>query len=171
MTLQTEITRADWDAFVRFVNRRPGKTPAQRLGRWLTAVVIGVLAGLAGSVLELPLHLPSFGAGVVAMLLWVAVSTRTQMRKLGPAPDGFILGPRTLTVGDAGLREVSSRHDSLFPWHAIRDFHDAGPHFFIMVDRNAAVLVPHRAFPDAPERDAFSREMRARFQPGGAIAR
>lgn len=70
--------------------------------------------------------------------------------------------PRIYFYTDEGIREQSPKHESLFHWPLIRSAESVGEHVFVMVDRNAGLIVPHRAFASAAEREQFLAEIRSR---------
>jgi hypothetical protein len=162
MTVQTDLSPADWSAFARFVIRRSGQKIGGRFGLWPIALGIGPIIGVGLRLTGLDLHGPSFGAGVITVVLWFIISSRLRMRSLVPSPDGYILGPRSVDVSDAGLRELSQKHDILFQWSAIRSLHDTGQHLFVMVDNNAAIFIPRRSFSGDAEREKFISEVKKR---------
>jgi hypothetical protein len=59
MTVHTDITPADWTAFVRFVTQSISKSSGGRFGRWLIAAGVGAVAGVAFAVTGIGLHFPS----------------------------------------------------------------------------------------------------------------
>lgn len=162
MTVHTDITPADWTAFVRFVARSVSKSSGGRLGRWFIAVGIGAVVGVAFSVTGIGLHFPSLLVGAVGGTLWIVIISRIQMRRMIPEPGGYILGPRQVTLSDDGLREVSQRHETLFHWHGVRGIQTTDQHSFVMVDNNAAIIIPRRAFASDGEREQFVGEIQRR---------
>lgn len=162
MIVHADITPADWTAFVRFVVRNVSRSSGARLGRWLSALGIGVAAGVACSVTGISLQLPSLLVGAAGVTLWLIIVSRLQMRRMVPAADGYILGPRRVSLLEDGLHEASQRHESFFPWHAIRGTQLTEQHMFVMVDNNAAIIVPRRAFSSDTEREQFIAEIQRR---------
>jgi hypothetical protein len=162
MTVHIDITPTDWTAFVRFVTRSIAKSSGGRLGRWFIAVGVGAVVGVASTVTGIGLHFPSLLVGAVGGTLWLVIISRIQMRQMIPAPDGYILGPRQVTLSEDGLREVSQRHETVFHWHAVRGTQTTDQHVFIMVDNNAAIIIPRRAFLSDSEREQFVGEIQRR---------
>jgi hypothetical protein len=162
MTIHTEITPDDWTAFVHFVAQSVSKSSGGRFGRWFIALGVGAVLGVTVSITGLGLHLPSLLIGAVGGTLWLVVISRLQMRRMIPAPDGYILGQRQVTLSDNGLRETSQRHESVFRWHGIRGAQLTDQHVFVMVDNNAAIIVPRRAFSSDRECEQFLGEIQTR---------
>ena len=162
MTIQTDITQTDWAAFVQFVVRSSARGATGRIGRWLISIGIGVALGLTFTLTGISLHFPSLLAGAIGGTLWLVIVSRLRMRSMGPASDGYILGPRQVTVSDDGLRESSQRHESVFRWAAVRGAQVTDQHVFVMLDTNAALIVPRRAFPTDAEREQFVSEIQRR---------
>lgn len=162
MTVHTEITQADWTAFVRFVIRSLSQASGGKIGRWLIAIGVGAAVGLTFSLTGIGLHVPSLLVGALAGTLWIVVISRLQTRQVIPAADGYILGPRQVVLTDAGLRETSKRHETFFHWHAVRGAQITDEHVFVMVDSTAAIIVPRRSFPSDAEQELFVAEIQRR---------
>jgi YcxB-like protein len=162
MTVHTDITPADWTAFVRFVTRSVSKSSGGRLGSWLVALGVGATVGVTVALTDVGLHLPSLLIGAVVGTLSLVVVSRLQVRGMIPAPDGFILGQRQVTLSDDGLRDTSQRHESFFQWRGVRGAEVTDQHVFVMVDNIAAVIVPRRAFSKDSEREQFVGEIQRR---------
>jgi hypothetical protein len=166
MTIQTDIAQADWLALVRFIVRSTASNTTARLGRWLVSIVIGLALALTFSLAGITLHFPSLIAGFAASTLLILITSRIRMRSMRPASDGYILGPRQVTVSDEGLRESSQKHELLFRWPAVRGAQVTGQHIFVMLDNNAALIVPRRAFSSDAEREQFVSEIQRRSGKG-----
>lgn len=162
MTIDTDITRADWAALVGFVTRNASKGWSARLETWLIALAVGGVIGVTFSLAGIEIHVPSMAAGFLGGLVMLIVLSRLRMRRIAPATDGFILGPRKVSLDDDGLRETSQRHESVFRWQAVRSVELTDQHVFLLVDANGALIVPRRAFPSEVECNQFVDEARRR---------
>jgi len=162
MSIQTEITLQDWDAFCRFLAR--STIQANRVKRFAVAMavaaVVAALAGLALSRTNSGLDIISFVAGAAVLMVWLMIITRLRLFRLGPGPGGFILGNRTVSLEAEGLRQVSERSEALYRWPAVRSVAVTTQHIFAMVDANAGIIIPLRAFTSDVERDQFLDEIR-----------
>lgn len=162
MTVHTDITAGDWSAFVRFVARNVSTGSGGGLGRLLIAVGVGTVVGVMFSMTGAELHFVSLLVGAVGSAMWLIVVARLQARRMIPAADGYILGPRQVTLSDDGVRETSQLHESLFRWNGVRGARFTDQHVFLMMDKNAAILVPRRAFATDHEREGFVAEIQQR---------
>jgi hypothetical protein len=159
MSIQTEISHQDFKAFVKYIAVSTGGGSMYRL-LFGSALGVGVILGILGVTFRLqPADLL---VGFIGAVLWLTIFSKLHARNMGPARDSYIIGPRTVLVTDEGIREVSQKHESVFRWKAVRAAESVGEHIFIMVDRNAAIIVPHRAFPSDAERDRFMTEIQKR---------
>jgi hypothetical protein len=166
MTIQTDINQKDWTAFTRRVVRRSRK-------RWapvylLICCGIGGGTGLAFDLSGSELHLPSFFAGLAAGIISLVIASRLIARQMQPAKDGVVLGPHEIEATEAGLRVVSRWSEAVFHWDAVRGAEVTDKYIFVMVDRNAGIIVPRRSFAPDAEREQFVSEVQARA--GGLAA-
>jgi hypothetical protein len=127
-----------------------------------TGVGAGVILGITLSLTGIRLDVASLLASLFGGVFWLTLFSRLYTRKMAPATDSYVFGPRTVSVADDGIGETSQRHESLFRWTSVRSIESVGEHVFIMVDRNAGIVVPHRAFASDAERDQFLAEIRKR---------
>ena len=118
--------------------------------------VIGVTLALTG----VSLNFPSLMAGLFGGVFWLLIFSKLQTRKTGPADDGCILGPHTVSVTAEGISEQSSKQMALTRWLAVRDIQTVREHVFVMIDRNCGIIIPRRAFASAAEQDLFLDEIR-----------
>ncbi len=167
MDLQIEVTREDWDAFVRFVAKAAQRANKGR--RYLIAIVSAAAIAVAtGMILDLAgegIDLKSFAGGAVLVVLWFITISRFRVFRLGPGEAGTILGARRFSISDQGIRLVSAKQDALFYWSAVRSVEVAARHIFVMVDANAAIIVPRRAFSSREEENQFLSELQSKSAP------
>ena len=163
-TIHTNITHDDFAAFSRFVYRSVPRSWTPLVVLW--AIIFFVALGL--TVAGLVSHVISFMVGFVFSALFVPVEMALRRRKLRPAADGYVLGPRTVSLSDTGIREESNRHESSFPWKTIQGVEVTDKHVFVMVDRIAAIIIPRTAFATDEERNQFVEEVKRRVFPSKA---
>jgi hypothetical protein len=160
MTIQTDITQKDWIAFTKCVGRNATKNSAPYVA--LLPVGIGIAAALATTRLGIEHHAPSFAAGVVFGVVLLISLSKAMAKQMRPAEDGYILGPQQVEVTDAGFRVMSQRHEAVFQWDGVRGMEVTAKHIFVMVDRNAGIIVPRRSFASDAEREQFVSEVQGR---------
>ena len=84
------------------------------------------------------------------------------MERMKPAENGYILGSQETFLEDEGIRQMSSHHESVFRWSSVRNIAVTKKHIFVMVDRIAGVILPHRAFSSDAEYEQFVSEIEKR---------
>jgi hypothetical protein len=164
MTINTDITQKDWKAFVRYIVRRAQKRCM--LLSFLMIMIVGIVVAsivmFSAAGIEFPP--PSFFTGLVVGIIAQIAASWLVARQMRPAADGYILGPQEIEVTDAGFRVMSQRHESVFHWDGIRDAEVTAKHIFVMVDRNAGIIVPRRSFASDSEREEFVSEVQGRLR-------
>src|SRR5205814_6476777 len=81
-------------------------------------------------------------ASIVTTLLFVGFRSR----RLFPVQGGLVLGKKRITLCPDGLRQSSTAHETLFRWPLVRRIAETPRHIFIMLDRNAGVIIPRSSF-------------------------
>jgi len=171
MKVQIDITAADYDALLKFVQARAmGSSRGGIIGRvLLVSVCFGAAFGLAMAKTQpsgtsaTPFILGLIG-GVVFLYTLGLLSQRRLKRGMTPAEDGYILGPKEIELTDEGLRTTSPQAAAIFYWPAIPAPDLTKGHIFIMLDRAAGLIIPNRSFTSDAQRAAFIEELRNRAQ-------
>jgi hypothetical protein len=162
MSIQTDITQKDFKAFVRHVTMGTGGAHSMYTILIGSALVMGVILGVVLVFAGVQLHMASLMVGLFGGVFWLVIFSRLLRQNMGPAPDGCILGPRTVSLAEDGIRETAQKHESLFRWLSVRSAASVGEHVFVMFDRNVGIIVPRRAFASDEERDLFLAEIHRR---------
>lgn len=170
-TLHADLTPDDWKAFIQFIVRRYTRTSTYRITYWGFALGSGVIMGLLSSCAGFQLHLPSMFVGFVISIIGINIIARIQTRHLSPAPDGHLLGPRQITLTDEGVKESSPRYESLTRWQCIREVQLTDHHLFLMVDNNAAIIIPRRVFNPGLDAGRFAGEVSRHITPPSPLQR
>lgn len=160
MTVQTDITSKDLKVLGQHV--ATGIDGGRLMYTLLigSGMAVGVILGVTLAVTGVQLHVASLMAGLLGGAFWLTLFSRLYMRKMAPAADSYVLGPRAVSITDDGIIEKSKKHESLFRWSSIRSVDSVGEHIFVMLERNAGIIVPCRAFSSDAERDQFLAEVR-----------
>jgi hypothetical protein len=88
------------------------------------------------------------------------VIMRVMRSRLGPLPDGAILGEKRITLSDEGIRRQGRYTDWFIQWPAVLDLIETRDHFFVMIDRTAGIIVPKRCFASELECHEFAEALR-----------
>jgi hypothetical protein len=95
-------------------------------------------------------------ASVATVLLFVGFWSR----RLFPVQGGLVLGEKRITPSLEGLHQSSKEHESLFRWPLVRGIGETQRHLFIMLERNAGVIIARSSFSTAKECSDFLAEVR-----------
>jgi hypothetical protein len=158
MLIKTEITLEDWAAFVRYVRSNINKFT--KVFYFASMVLAGGTIGMLMG--KLNLNLASFFLGLFLATIIPIACLQVFARSLRPDEDGCVLGPRQIEVAENGLRVSGKNYESVFHWPLIRKVKATKKHIFMMVDRNAGIIVPLRAFASDEERERFIKEIQRR---------
>jgi hypothetical protein len=93
---------------------------------------------------------------------WIFSASHLNRRHLLPAPDGTILGAKTLTLSDDGVRHASAHHESVYRWTAVCSVGETPQHIFICVDTISGIMVPKRSFSSPEAAKQWLDEVRRR---------
>ncbi len=160
MTVETNITTEDW---LRLVQHLCLKTTQERpVSKYGVPLLLGAGMAVPVALTRLSMDIPSLLIGAVVMAVTLLILAKMRSRSVDPAPDGIVLGKRLVTLNEAGIKEVSSRHETLVHWLAVRGVDVTSQHAFVMVDRNAAFILPKRDFNQAKIFEEFVAEVRKR---------
>ncbi len=161
MKVETQLTLADYAALSAFlVRERLAPHRPKHLMILIGAVGIPVWLLSYGLRHEMtPVGVVLGGAGAAA---WILFASHLNRRWLKPAPDGSILGAKTVTLGDEGIRQVSAHQETLFKWTAVRTVGETPRHFFVLVDTIAGIIIPKGAFGSPRAAKDWGDELRRR---------
>jgi hypothetical protein len=164
MNVKADITQDDWQMLVQHVLRGLGKEGHGQ--KVLAAFGIGAGAGLVlfwvMPKLGFQFHSGSLLVGMLGTIFCINTLSKLRMKRLGPLLEGFVLGPRQVTVSDDGIKETTRLHESFFRWACVRSVDETAQHVFVMLDRNAGLILPKRAFSTDGDREQFVNEVRNR---------
>ncbi len=144
MNLHAEIDINDFKAFRSYIYSRGRKKS------FLMNMLVGMIIGFAAIILirakNIPFHLPSFiGAGVVfiAILLFYVSMAR---KKYLPSNNGITLGRKRYILSDGKFIEEGENYRNELLLDSIISLVETKNHFFVMVDKYAAYIIPKRSF-------------------------
>lgn len=160
MVIKTELTAPDFRVFTRHVAFGKSGLKGVYVTLLGTGAIVGAILGVTLAVTGIHLDLPNFIIGLFAGTFTLVIYAKLQMRNTRPAAEGSVLGPRTISISEVGVGEACPHQETLIRWPAVRAVQSVGEHTFIMIDRNAGIIIPHRAFTSDEERKQFLAELR-----------
>lgn len=169
MSIETEVTQEDYEAFVRHVSATCAAQSPKKLLSTLMGWGIGLLFGFCIAFTQLgesPSTLAATFCGALlgaAMMVFLLVSfSRRQLRQMKPSDDGFVIGNQKLTLCEEGIRQTSRHHQMLMNWSNVRAVDTGDKHIFVMVDRISGFILPKRSFPSDKQLEQFVEEINKR---------
>ena len=159
MSVDTEITVKDFRAFAAFVGRQ--RYPLLRFAEpLLFGVSCGLILNLLGALFHVEYHGPTMLITLFASIFTGLFCIGFRSRRMLPAEGGVVLGLKCVTIHADGLRQSSEHHDCLFRWSLVQRIGETRHHIFVMLDRNAGLIVPKSAFATPAECESFLAEVR-----------
>jgi len=167
MRFTTDLRPDDYRAFQRFLGRRVTFLPPT-WPRWVSRSLLVLLWFLLGGVFLVlfrfrALHGPSFLIGFAVIGAIVVMTLYQVRRRLSPSENGAVLGGREYRLTEEGLHVTATDAESMRQWAGVRSLEETGEHFFLMVDRCAAYVIPKRSFGAPGDQDAFRRFVQERI--------
>jgi hypothetical protein len=96
------------------------------------------------------------GSLVAAVVLSTFIfSLMRNARLMKPSESGFILGERTLTLGDNGFEVQGHHYDQRWDWSGVILIDETEHHLFLFLDNSAAHIIPRRIFSSSDHYKAF----------------
>ena len=169
MSIETEVTQEDYEAFIRHVatscsTPSPGNIIATCIGLGV-GLFIGLciaLTGLGRNVSTLAATVFGVLSGALLMVVIIGGISRTQLRRMKPSDDGYVIGSQKLTLCEEGIRQTSRHHQMLMNWSCVRAVNTTDKHVFVMVDRIGGFILPKRSFSSDEQREQFVDEIKKR---------
>jgi hypothetical protein len=144
LTFDIHYTLEDYRASQRFVLRRGMRK--QRAVRLL--VVVGLVGGYLALAFKRPRLVASggFAVGMGTFFVLITVLVLLSRRLCQPVEGGAFLRAHRFEFDDDGIRMTSMDRETFTGWTCIRSWSSTSSHLFLMVDENAAIVVPRRCF-------------------------
>jgi hypothetical protein len=162
LQVNTNILPEDFRAFSREVSRQ--RAAGSRFGRLLFAIggglLIGVVLGIGSAGPRRILDPFTMLVTAIFLGLLLVVLNRFLRARLGPDPGGSILGEKTITLSDEGIRSRGAYTESFIRWPAVLDILETRHHLFVMIDRPAGIMIPKRCFASELECHEFAEALR-----------
>ena len=164
-----EVMIADFNAFQKFLK---GRTFKEAHGYYLfigAGLPVGIAMGLSAGLTPLgdggpwPMML-GFVAGVAWLYVTAIIYARILTRRLQPTSDGYMLTNQHYELRPEGFHVRTTKHEALFRWEGVAPPIDHREHYFVMVERSAAFVIPKRCFKNSEEAGIFAEKIRALAQ-------
>jgi len=133
------------------------------LGRLKLGVISGLLISLCYFGPNWPgVHLDPFTMIVTSLFVFVEVIVlvRFVRSSLRPLPDGWILGEKTITLTDEGIRSQGAHVDTFIHWPAVIDILETPALLLVMIDLPSGLIIPKRCFGSEIECHEFVEALR-----------
>jgi hypothetical protein len=159
MLIETEINIDDYKAYLKLVKKTNLKTTPVL---FLIYVLIGTIFISISWTVDLQMHLPTAFVVILLMVIIANAYLLIAQKKLYPERDGLILGRHTLKVDDDGIHVAKEHYESFAKWSGVKSVKETDKHYFIMLDRIAAHIIPKRSFSDEAQMREFKDLMNNR---------
>jgi hypothetical protein len=163
MTIQTEINKDDWNAYVQFIRNQMKKGGSKNATAWVLAVCFGAAIGFGASIAKIPIDFFSLIIGSFGTALWIIIVSRSKLKKMQggmqPSENGVILGRCSINVGDEGIKTIIPNCETFYRWPTVRRIEVTDKHVFVVVDNIAAITIPRRSFGSADDQEKFLSEI------------
>ncbi len=143
MTIETDISIDDYKAFLKFLRQANFRLTPLGFG---AAVIFGAVFVIVLGIIGLHIDLPSLLGGIILCYILLLLYSRGVQKKLYPQRNGFALGKQTIEIAQEGIHVTKEHIESFFKWPGVISVEEANKHFLIMIDRNAAIIIPKRSF-------------------------
>lgn len=165
LTFETEYTPADFAAYQRFIIRRG----VRRQAGVRACLAIGTLALFFTMWWRHPTFVasPEFLTGAMSMFAFVMIVALVNRRAFVPTAGGAFLRSQQFEFADEGIRTVSPDRETFTAWRAVRSWGETPTHLFLVIDHNAAIVVPRRCLGGHNEQDQLRELIRSRASAGG----
>lgn len=168
MRIEVDLTMEDFRAFTALI-QRGGRRHGNKATRirlalvWFGAVM---LVAALHVVFGVDLQIDLFSAGVTAVFLiaLLIVIVRPARDRAMPVEGGTVLGHHTYELSDDGIRTFSKYTESLVRWGGVRGLQETPTHLFVMIDRNAALMVPKRHIATQEDLESLKQLVRNRVE-------
>lgn len=162
--IEVDIRPGDFRAFARFILRKRRWLPL--IGAFAVGIFLGVFLDFIQKLTGDRLDPASVATGVAGGVISLIIFSSFMRRGLSPDPDGLTLGRKQITISPEGVRHSSVKHESLFRWSAVRSISVTPQHVFVMLDRNAGIIIPQSSFASATAAEQFIAEANGLWKAG-----
>lgn len=163
-TIRSEMTEADWDAYLLEATNRAARNAAHGFRRYLqwlpgafmAALSLWTIAAMAsGANYRIPLY------ALLAVLVFTSLLRLMGRVSARPARDGIFLGPVEIALGPAGMHLRRETYQSFVAWNSACAVSSSPAYVFVWLDVFTAQLIPTRDLPPELSAEQLEREIQA----------
>jgi hypothetical protein len=90
----------------------------------------------------------------------MATTKKRILRMIDEGSNDSLFGPRTMTLSESGVEEISDMGESRSSWRSVEKIDETADHIYIYISAVNAYLVPIRAFADRTQKEAFLERLK-----------
>ncbi len=161
--LRYKLTPDHFQSYLKIAAKRSRNSSSA--GRFLRAIIFGLLAGLILLALDWSGYLSSreisvffVGAGIATIGIGILslIANHKMVHNIVGSHDAMT-GEFTLAAYEGGGIQITGKHlQSSFDWTAFIDLTQSADILVLWIDKGAGTIIPHAAFADEEERQQFA---------------
>ena len=168
LTVEYDLIKEDYIAFnMHHIDNSPTIKRSLFIQRYVVALVFLVFPFIFSNMTGVPILLPLiiYGAIFIAWILYypryfVATTKKRILKMINEGRSDNLFGPRSITLSEAGVQEVSDHGESRSSWRSIEKVDETAEHIYIYISSINAYLVPIRAFEGRTQKDEFMERLK-----------
>lgn len=166
--VEYDLTKEDYIAFnMHHIDHSPTIKRSLFIQRYIVALVFLAFPFIFSNMIGVPLLLPLIVYGVI-FIVWIlyypkyftATTKKRILKMIDEGSNDNLFGPRTMTLSESGVEEVSDHGESRSSWRSIEKIDETADHIYIYISSINAYLVPIRAFEDKSQKDTFVERLK-----------
>ena len=169
--LRYKLTPDHFQSYLKLAAKRARS--GSSMGRFLRAIILGLLTGLLLLALDRSGYLSSqeisvffIGAGITALAIGILsiIANNKMVRNIVGSHDAMT-GEFTLAAYEGGGIQITGKHlQSSFDWTAFMDLTQSSDIMVLWIDKGAGTIIPYAAFADDDERQQFTDFVNERIE-------
>lgn len=166
--VEYDLTKEDYIAFnMHHIDHSPTIKRSLFIQRYVVALVFLAFPFIYSNVSGVPLLLPIIIYGAV-FIIWILFYPRyftASMKKrilkmIDEGGNASLFGPRSFTLSETGVEEVSDQGESRSSWRSIEKIDETVDHIYVYISSINAYLIPTRAFQDITQKNMFLERLK-----------
>lgn len=166
--VEYNLTKEDYIAFnMHHMDHSPTVKRSLFIQRYVVALVFLAFPFIFSSISRAPLLLSFivYGAIFIAWILYypryfMATTKKRILRMIDEGSNANLFGPRSMTLNESGVEEISEHGESKSSWRSIEKIDETADYIYIYISSINAYLVPIRAFEGRTQKDEFVERLK-----------